>query len=186
MEHKMEEKKDQRLDRQDDHSMDHQGDQRLDHQGDHAMQKHHYRNLAIMGVLSFISMYVLMYAMVDRFSNVFNHLNQVYMAGLMTAPMMVFEVLLMKAMYKKKNWNAAIIAGSILVGILLFVFIRQQTVIGDTQFIRSMIPHHSGAILMCERANLSDPELVELCEEIVQTQEEEIAQMRAILERLGQ
>jgi uncharacterized protein (DUF305 family) len=186
MEHKMGDKKDQKLDHQGDHAIDHQGDKKMEHQGDQAMQKHHYRNLAIMGVLSFISMYILMYAMVDRFSNVFNHLNQVYMAGLMTAPMMVFEVLLMGAMYKKKNWNAAIIAGSILVGILLFAFIRQQTVIGDTQFVRSMIPHHSGAILMCEKANLSDAELVELCDEIIQNQQEEIDQMRAILERLGQ
>jgi hypothetical protein len=46
----------------------------------------HYVRLAIMTALSFISMYVLMYAMVNRFANVYNNLNQFYMAGLMTAP----------------------------------------------------------------------------------------------------
>ena len=40
----------------------------------------------MMTVLSFIAMYALMYAMVDSFESVYANLNQVYMAGLMTAP----------------------------------------------------------------------------------------------------
>lgn len=47
-----------------------------------------------------------------------------------------------------------------------------------------MIPHHSGAVLMCERSEITDQEIADLCVEIVRTQEEEIAQMEAILERL--
>lgn len=43
-----------------------------------------------------------------------------------------------------------------------------------------MIPHHSGAILMCREASLSDPELVTLCGEITQAQREEIDQMERI------
>ena len=46
-----------------------------------------------------------------------------------------------------------------------------------------MIPHHSGAILMCQQASLTDPEVLGLCEEIVSSQEREIAQMKAILAR---
>lgn len=46
-----------------------------------------------------------------------------------------------------------------------------------------MIPHHSGAILMCKRASLTDPEIVQLCEQIVRSQTEEIAQMEAIVKR---
>ncbi len=34
-----------------------------------------------------------------------------------------------------------------------------QAGIGDKEFLRSMIPHHSGAILMCEQATLTDPEM---------------------------
>lgn len=45
-----------------------------------------YRALLGMTVLSYIAMYVLMYAMVDRWSNVFNNVNQLYMAGLMASP----------------------------------------------------------------------------------------------------
>ena len=97
-------------------------------------------------------MYVLMYAMANSFADVYNSLNQVYMAGLMTAPMVVIELWLMSSMYKQKRLNAVVIAASVTAGILFFTFIRQQTLISDRQFLRSMIPHHSGAILMCEEA----------------------------------
>lgn len=46
-----------------------------------------------------------------------------------------------------------------------------------------MIPHHSGAILMCEKASLTDAEIKSLCSEIVAAQKKEIAQMEAILAR---
>jgi uncharacterized protein (DUF305 family) len=66
-------------------------------------------------------------------------------------------------------------------GIAFFLFIRQQTAISDRQFLRSMIPHHSGAILMCNEASLQDQRLLELCKTIMTGQQQEIDQMRAIL-----
>jgi hypothetical protein len=71
----------------------------------------HYVHLVIMIALSFISMYVLMYAMVNRFANVYSNLNQFYMAGLMTAPIVVIELALMRSVYDNKNANIVIIAG---------------------------------------------------------------------------
>jgi hypothetical protein len=61
--------------------------------------KNHYVHLLIMTVLSFVSMYVLMYAMVDRLANIYPNFNQLYMAGLMTAPMVLIEMAVMGAMY---------------------------------------------------------------------------------------
>jgi hypothetical protein len=144
--------------------------------------KKHYVRLLGMIVLSFISMYVLMYSMVNSFADVYNSLNQVYMAGLMTAPMVVIELWLMSSMYKDKRLNAVAIVVSVAAGILFFAFIRQQTLISDQQFLRSMIPHHSGAILMCEDASLQDPRIKDLCKEIISSQRREIDQMRALLE----
>ncbi len=138
-----------------------------------------------MIVLSFISMYILMYAMVNSFANVYSSVNQFYMAGLMTAPMIVLEVVLMGMMYTNKLWNGLIIAAGILLGILCFVFIRQQIGVGDTQFLRSMIPHHAGAVLMCGKASIQDPEIQKLCQGIISGQQAEINQMKAILDRLG-
>ena len=66
--------------------------------GEHNREQSHYLRLAAMIVLSFISMYVLMYAMVNTLGDVYNSLNQVYMAGLMTAPMVVIELRLMSGM----------------------------------------------------------------------------------------
>ena len=152
------------------------------------MPKHSnsYPKLLVMAVLSFISMYILMYAMVDTFGNVIPNLNQFYMAGLMTAPMMILEVLLMGAMYMDKRLNYAIIALSSILLIAFFLFIRQQSAVADKQFLKSMIPHHAGAILMCEQANLQVPEIKELCTSIVSGQQAEIDLMKAILVELEQ
>ena len=68
--------------------------------------------------------------------------------------------------------------------VLSLVGIRQQSLVGDDQFLRSMIPHHSGAILMCEEAKLTDPEIRQLCGEIIQAQKDEISQMKRIMDRL--
>lgn len=144
----------------------------------------HYVHLALMAGLSFIAMFILMYAMVDVFGNVYSSLNQVYMAGLMTAPMIVIELILMHMMYHNKMLNAVLFVGSIVAGGLFFAAIRQQTLIGDKQFLRSMIPHHAGAILMCNESEIQDPEIKKLCEQIATGQKEEIAQMKRILARL--
>jgi hypothetical protein len=146
--------------------------------------KTHYIRLIAMTVLSFISMYILMYAMVDVFANVFPNFNQFYMAGLMASPMVLIEIALMSAMYPNKKWNALIIAVSVLALILFWLGIRQQVAISDKQFLESMIPHHAGAILMCEKASIHDPEIKQLCREIISSQQREIRQMKAKLNEL--
>ncbi|MBQ1561742.1 MAG: DUF305 domain-containing protein [Caulobacter sp.] len=136
-----------------------------------------------MTVLSFIAMYILMYAMVDKASSIHPSLNQAYMAGLMTAPMIVLELALMGMMYPKAGLNRALIATSLAIGILCFAAIRQQWLIGDREFLRSMIPHHSGAILMCGKAPIRDPEIRTLCAGIIEGQKKEIDQMSTMLAR---
>src|SRR4029453_17560869 len=146
----------------------------------------HYVHLAIMTALSFISMYILMYAMVNRFANVYSNLNQFYMAGLMTAPIVVIELALMRSVYDNKNANIVIIAVSVVALGAFFLGIRQQAAIGDKSFLTSMIPHHAGAILMCERAPIQDAEIKKLCGEIISSQQREIDQMKSMLARLIQ
>ena len=152
----------------------------------HEMKAHagHYRGLAIMAALSFVAMYALMYAMVDRFANVHNSLNQAYMAGLMTAPMLMFELLLMRSMYRNAKSNAVVVIGGALLLVGCFAAIRTQAGISDKQFLRSMIPHHAGALLMCEQAALHDPEVKALCERIRASQQSEIELMEAKLREL--
>jgi len=148
------------------------------------MQSNHYIKLLVMAVVSFISMYVLMYAMVNTFVNVIPNINQFYMAGLMTMPMVILEIVLMGSMYMNKKLNTFIIALSTIVLIAFFLFIRQQSAVTDKQFLKSMVPHHASAILMCEKANLQDLEIKDLCKSIISGQQEEINQMKAKLEDL--
>jgi len=154
-------------------------------EGTHRMNGHPYRGLLIMAALSLVSMYLLMYAMVNVIGNVYLSLNQFYMAALMTSPMIVMELVLMGAMYRNKKWNALIMTASVAAGLIAFVLIRQQAAISDKEFLRSMIPHHAGAILMCEQADLHEPQLQELCRGIVSGQQAEIDLMRAQLAELG-
>jgi hypothetical protein len=152
--------------------------------GEHQGMHKHYPHLYLMAALSFVAMFILMYAMVDSFSNVFINLNQFYMAGLMSAPMVLIELLVMRAMFPNKRLNTIIAVVSV-VALLLFWFgIREQAAIGNAQFLRSMIPHHAGAILMCKESRANDAEIKKLCEDIIRSQSAEIAQMRAKLDQL--
>ena len=126
-----------------------------------------------------------MYAMVNTIGNIYNSFNQFYMAGLMTAPMIVIELVVMRAMYQDKRRNALIIVSGIIAALVFFLLIRQQTAISDKQFLRSMIPHHAGAILMCKHASIQDAEIKELCNHIISSQQAEIDQMKRKLEELN-
>jgi len=145
----------------------------------HAAGDGPYRRLIGMAVLSYAMMYVLMYAMVDRWDNVFNNVNQVYMAGLMAAPMTLLELALMRGMYRNHRLNAAIAVAALLVMLACWIGLRMQLGVTDRQFVRSMVPHHAGAILMCGKNRLRDPDLRQLCREIVRSQEAEIRRMKA-------
>jgi uncharacterized protein (DUF305 family) len=145
---------------------------------------HHYRKLFIMTILSFITMYILMYSMVDRLENVIPNVNQIYMAGLMTMPMVIIELLVMSAMYKTKKVNLSIIGTAIVLLVAFFFAIREQSAVGDKQFLKSMIPHHAAAILMVKEANLSDPEIQQLAKNIITSQQAEIDFMKAKIEEL--
>jgi uncharacterized protein (DUF305 family) len=147
----------------------------------HRMSQRPYLRLFIMAVISFKLMYLFMYAMVNIWGNVFPNYNQFYMAGMMVAPMVVIELILMGSMYENKKWNFSIILASTVFLFLFWMGIRQQIAIGDEQFLKSMIPHHAGAILMCEKASLEDREIRELCQNIISGQQAEIDFMKAKL-----
>lgn len=143
-----------------------------------------YLNLLYMALSSFLSMYVLMYIMVNTFDNVYPNLNQLYMAGLMTVLMVLFELFFMRSMYDNKKINTAIGIFSVGLFILSIIFIRKQTAISDKEFLKSMIPHHAAALLMCEEVQLQDQEISELCKKIRVTQQSEIDWMKAKLKTL--
>jgi uncharacterized protein (DUF305 family) len=155
---------------------------------EHATQRggaHHYTMFALNMLLSLIVMYFVMFSMIDGWGDFRNNLNMFYMALTMVAPMGIIMLATMRGMYTRKALNASLYAGLAILFAAALAGTRQQTVIGDKQFIASMVPHHSGAILMCREASLKDAELVKLCERISSSQRSEIEQMNAIRDRLG-
>ncbi len=135
-------------------------------------------------VLSLIVMYVVMFTMIDGLGDFRHNLNMFYMSVTMWAPMGVFMLATMSGMYPNKRLNLILLVVFMGLTVGSFWATRAQAVIDDRQFIASMIPHHSGAILMCREADLADRELISLCGEIVQAQREEIDQMERIGARL--
>ena len=146
----------------------------------------HYGKLALNLLISIIIMYLVMFAMINSISDFYNNINMLYMVIMMVAPMAVLMVLMMGSMYTNRRLNIAIYAGFTALFVLAFLGIRYQAPVGNAQFVRSMIPHHSGAILMCREASITDAELRALCGEIISSQSREIDQMEGILARLQQ
>ena len=124
-----------------------------------------------------------MFGMIDRLSSFYNNLNMLYMTLMMASPMVVMMIVAMPDMFPSRRLNMLLLLGSAVAFFGSFGLIRTQTTIDDTAFLRSMIPHHSGAILMCEQASLSDAEILKLCGEIIRSQTAEIDQMKSILAR---
>ncbi|CAG0952304.1 hypothetical protein GEOBC_00264 [Geobacteraceae bacterium] len=152
---------------------------------EHAERKHggHYARLAVELAVDFVVMYFVMYTMIATGRHLRLNLNNVYMTLMMVAPMAIIMMVAMRSMFPNRRVNLAAMAAAAAVFVASFVAMRTQAGIGDREFLRSMIPHHSGAILMCREAAITDPELVALCKDIVRSQTAEIAQMEAMLQR---
>ena len=135
-------------------------------------------------ILGLAVMYAVMFTMIDGWHDFRNNLNMLYMAVTMWAPMGIFMLATMPGMFPDRKMNIALYVLFAVLTAGSFWATRAQAAIDDRQFIASMIPHHSGAILMCREAKLADPELKTLCEAIIGAQREEIDQMESIRSRL--
>jgi len=139
-----------------------------------------WTKLLLMAILSFVAMYALMYIMVDKYSNVYLNLDQLYMVLSMTSAMVLIEIIVMNLMYGK---GVKIITTVLSITLLAasFIFIRNQTGISDREFLKAMISHHGSAILMCTKANIKDTEIQQLCTNILSSQQSQIDWMKSKL-----
>lgn len=145
-----------------------------------------YLKFSLMLLTSFLVMYAVMYLNVDQISHIYTAQTRTYMTILMIAPMAVSMLLFMWGMYENKKLNYLIIAGAVVLGIFTYGILRDQTFVDDKAWMRAMIPHHSSAIMVSQKARLKDPEAIKLAEDIIAAQKREITQMKAMLERLDQ
>ena len=140
-----------------------------------------YRRFAAMIATSTVVMWILMYATVYELSHVTWSQTRLWMALFMGAAMAVVMLGFMWTMYPSRRINVSIVAGAVLVFVSSLWLARSQATVGDAAWMRAMIPHHSIAILTSERAQLSDPRVRALADEIIEAQRREIREMRALL-----
>ncbi len=137
-----------------------------------------YWRFAAMIATSTVVMYGLMYLNTYAAEHVFWSETRAWMALLMGACMAVIMLGFMLGMYRRRLVNLAIFGGSVAVAALALWLVRSQATVDDVDYMRAMIPHHSIAILTSKRAQISDPRVRKLADEIIEAQEREIAEMK--------
>ena len=140
-----------------------------------------YGRFAAMIATSTIVMFILMYLNTYAWEHVFFSETRVYMAILMGATMAIIMLGYMLGMYENKAVNIGIFIGSAIVFALSLWLVRSQATVSGVSYMRAMIPHHSIAIMTSERAQITDPRVRKLADEIIEAQRREIAEMRYLI-----
>jgi uncharacterized protein (DUF305 family) len=144
-----------------------------------------YWRFAAMIATSTVVMFGLMYLntyVVEQ--GLFWSETRAWMALVMGSTMAVIMLAFMLNMYKRKAWNVAIFGGAVVVFALALWLVRSQATVDDIDYMTAMIPHHSIAILTSSRAQISDPRVRKLADEIIEAQQREIAEMKYLVRDL--
>ncbi|MDW3117318.1 MAG: DUF305 domain-containing protein [Roseovarius pacificus] len=140
-----------------------------------------YIRFFLMIVTSTLLMFGLMYLNTYLLGHVFWSETRVYMAILMGAVMGFVMLSFMVGMYRNRALNIAIFAGSMIVFAGALWLVRSQITVQDQSYLRAMIPHHSIAIMTSSRAEITDPRVRTLADDIIYAQNKEIAEMRYLI-----
>lgn len=140
-----------------------------------------YSRFFAMIVTSTVVMFVLMYLNTWDSSHIWFSQTRMWMALYMGGVMAIIMLAFMLSMYTNRKANIAIVAASGIAFAAGLYLVRSQDTVGDTAWMKAMIPHHSIAILTSTRANLTDPRVRELADGIIETQKREIAEMEALI-----
>ncbi len=136
---------------------------------------------AAMILTSTAVMVVLMYQMVYDWDHVVFSVNRLLAPLVMGCVMVVIMLVFMWPMYKGTAAKILVLAAGMIGAVALLAVNRSQTLIDDTAFMRSMIPHHSIAINNARKAGISDPRVRRLSDRIIAAQVTEIEEMRLLL-----
>lgn len=145
-----------------------------------------YVRFGMMIATSMVVMFGLMYLNTYEFSHVEFSETRFYMTFIMGAAMAVIMLSFMQGMYKNTRINIAIYAGSVIVFLIALFLVRSQTLVGDSSYMRGMIPHHSIAILTSDRAQIHDLRVRELADGIIEAQVREIKEMQWLLHDIAE
>jgi Na+/proline symporter len=140
-----------------------------------------YTRFGLMILVSTLVMYVLMYLNTYGVAHVAWSQTRGWMALLMGGVMAIIMMTFMWGMYERKALNWGIVAGAFVVAAGSLWFVRSQATVDDVAYMKAMIPHHSIAVLTSSEANIRDPRVRRLADQIIEAQMQEIAEMRALI-----
>ena len=140
-----------------------------------------YSTFGAMIATSTIVMFGLMYLNTYSLDHILFSETRAWMAIVMGATMAVIMLAFMLGMYRNRTANVAIFAAAIIAFAGSLYLVRSQDTIADVAWMKAMIPHHSIAILTSESANISDPRVRKLADEIIEAQRREIGEMKALI-----
>ena len=143
-----------------------------------------YLRFGAMILTSTVVMLGLMYLNTYSIDHVTFSETRLYMAIMMGAAMAIVMMAFMLHMLTNRKANITILLGSIIVFGLTLFLVRSQTTVDGVSYMKAMIPHHSIAIMTSERANIEDPRVRELADEIIEAQKREIDLMKDLIEDL--
>lgn len=142
------------------------------------------RFAAMIATSTFI-MFFLMYQLVYSVDHAMFSMNRLIASLVMGCVMTVVMLGFMWSMYKGIGAKIAVLVVATLGGVALLTVNRNQSLIGDVSFMKSMIPHHSIAINNARKASISDPRVRKLADEIIESQVREIAEMKQLIADLA-
>lgn len=143
-----------------------------------------YLRFGSMILTSTVIMFGLMYLNTYAWDHVFYSETRFYMALYMGAAMALIMLTFMLHMYENKAVNTAIYIGSAVVFVVALWLVRSQATVDQVSYMKAMIPHHSIAIMTSERAEITDPRVRKLADQIIEAQRNEIAEMKALIGEL--
>jgi len=143
-----------------------------------------YRRFAAMIATSTVVMYGLMYLNTYEASHIWFSQTRAWMALLMGAVMALVMLGFMWGMYGSGKRNLAIVGLAVAAFAGSLWLVRSQETVGDVSYMKAMIPHHSIAIMTSRRAQISDPRVRTLANEIIDAQVREIGEMEALIAEL--
>ncbi|WP_370237775.1 DUF305 domain-containing protein [Brevundimonas sp.] len=140
-----------------------------------------WRRFAAMIATSTVVMFFLMYQLVYSLDHALFSVNRLLASLIMGCVMSIIMLGFMWSMYEGKRAKVTVVVVAAILGIGLLALNRSQGLVGDATFMRAMIPHHSIAINNARMAQISDPRVRELADEIIASQVREIATMKALI-----
>lgn len=143
-----------------------------------------YGRFFAMIATSTVVMFILMYLNTYALDHVTYSQTRTWMAIYMGAVMAIIMIGYMWAMYENTSANVAIVVGSAVVFATSLWLVRSQETVGDISYMKAMIPHHSIAIMTSERAQIQDPRVRQLADEIIEAQVREIDEMKQLIRDL--